>query len=167
MTVIISVCAVWFGELVAINKISNKCFILFQSVANGSPKDKDSPNSILKDIRDKQHEKENTDINIQNNQLNQTYDTISTSIKESSRTKKKDNSSRPFSNTVILNANIPKFYFPMGRPAEKDDSEEVLLRVSQEFSKFEGGKVYRQQMGVIAKVMNRFSQCCSSKDLKQ
>lgn len=136
-------------------KKSNKLFLLFQPQSNGSPKEKDSNNSILKDIRDKQLEKENTDINIQNNQLNQTYDTNSTSNKESSRTKRKDISSRPFSNTVIHNANIPKFYFPMGRPAEKDESEDVLLRVSQEFSKFEGGKAYKQQMSLIAKVSRR------------
>lgn len=123
-------------------------------MANGSSRDKDSNGSILKDIRDKEHEKENTNINYQNNQLNQTYDTISTSNKESSRKNKKDNSSRPYSNSVIQNANIPKFYYPMGRPADKDESEDILLRVSQEFSKFEGGKVYNHQMGVIAKVGN-------------
>jgi len=131
-------------------------FFCFQNVGNGSYKEKDSnsnnSNSCLKDIRDKELEKENTDINIQNNQLNQTYDTLSTSNKESSRTKKKDNSSRPCSNTVIHNANIPKFYFPMGRPSEKDSSEDMLSRVSEEFSKFEGGKVHQQQMGLIAKV---------------
>lgn len=123
----------------------------FQTVANGSSKDKDSSTSILKDIRDKDLEKENTDINIQNNQLNQTYDTLSTSTKESNRTRKKDNS-RPYSNSVIHNANIPKFYFPMGRPSDTDNSEEILLQVSKEFSKFDGGKVFKNQMGVIAKV---------------
>ncbi|WAR28712.1 P2R3B-like protein [Mya arenaria] len=130
------------------SSLSSKIFI--QTISNGSS-NKDS-SSVLKDIRDRDLEKENTDINIQNNQLNQTYDTFSTSNKESSRTKKKDNS-RPLSNrtSVIQNANLPKFHFPMGRPSDKDTTEEVLLRVSKEFSKFEGGKIFKNQTAVLAK----------------
>ncbi|XP_052216086.1 serine/threonine-protein phosphatase 2A regulatory subunit B'' subunit beta-like isoform X2 [Dreissena polymorpha] len=128
-----------------------------QTVSNGSsakPDKVDSSSTILKDVTtfDRDPEKENTNIsNIQINQSNQNIDTLATSNKESARVKKKDNS-RPYSrNTVIQNANIPKFFFPMGRPAEKDSSDEVLLRVSQEFSKVEDGKIYRNQMGTIAK----------------
>jgi hypothetical protein len=44
----------------------------------------------------------------------------------------------------------------MGRPSEKDDTEEILLRVSQEFSKVEGGKISKQQMAIVTKVMHYF-----------
>ena len=54
--------------------------------------------------------------------------------------------------TVIKSADIPNFYFPHGRPPDKDSLDEVLLRVSQEFDKFEDGNVTQQQMAVIAKV---------------
>ncbi|KAL4220124.1 Serine/threonine-protein phosphatase 2A regulatory subunit B'' subunit alpha [Mactra antiquata] len=122
-----------------------------KTLSNGSSsnsKDKDN-NSVLKDIRDKELEKENTNINVHNNNVSQNIDTLTTSLKES-RTKKKDNSSKQIK-SVIPNANIPKFHFPMGRPSDKDDTEDVLLRVSQEFSKIEGGKAYKQHMAVITK----------------
>ncbi|XP_064614915.1 serine/threonine-protein phosphatase 2A regulatory subunit B'' subunit beta-like isoform X2 [Liolophura sinensis] len=49
------------------------------------------------------------------------------------------------------NIQIPKFYFPMGKPLPEDHTESLLQRVAEEFSKFEGGKVYKNQMTVIAK----------------
>ncbi|XP_053403494.1 serine/threonine-protein phosphatase 2A regulatory subunit B'' subunit beta-like isoform X1 [Mercenaria mercenaria] len=126
---------------------SHSSSLYVQTISNGTvSKDKDS---ILRDIREKGQEKENTDINIQNNSATHTLDTLSSPSRES-RTKKKDNSSRQ-SKSVIPNANIPKFHFPMGRPSDKNNIEEVLLRVSQEFSKAEGGKITKQQMGIIAK----------------
>ena len=114
----------------------------FQTISNGTVPNKE------KEVRDRE-EKENTN-NIQNSNLTPTIDTNSNSIKET-RNKKKDNSK--LNKTVIKSADIPNFYFPHGRPPEKDSTDEVLLRVSQEFSKFEDGKVTQQQMGIIAKVI--------------
>ncbi|XP_067668923.1 serine/threonine-protein phosphatase 2A regulatory subunit B'' subunit beta-like isoform X1 [Haliotis asinina] len=53
--------------------------------------------------------------------------------------------------SVHSSANIPKFYFPMGRPPKIDNTDSVLQKVAQEFSNLEGGKAYKQQMGLIAK----------------
>ena len=132
------------------DKLFNIVSLFFQTISNGTVSN--NKDSILRDIRDRgDQEKENTDVNIQNNSATHTLDTLSSSSKES-RTKKKDNSSRQ-SKSVIPNANIPKFHFPMGRPSEKDDTEEILLRVSQEFSKVEGGKISKQQMAIVSKVI--------------
>ena len=128
----------------------------FQTISNGtSVKDKDG---LKKDIIDtvtdrdsnKEPNKENTNINI--DQKNSVItDSNANRVKEN-KAKRKD-TSKQIASSVIKNANIPKFHFPLGRPGNKDDAEEVLLRVSQEFSKVEGGKVYKHQMQPIVKVI--------------
>lgn len=40
----------------------------------------------------------------------------------------------------------------MGKPLPEDHTESLLQRVAEEFSKFEGGKVHKNHMTVIAKV---------------
>jgi len=128
------------------------CSCLFQTVSNGAiTKDKEIiPRE--KDNRDNEQEKENTNLNInlQNNQLTQNINKDKSSGKEA-RSKRKD-TSKQIRGSEFQNANIPKFHYPLGQPPDKDSSEEVLLRVSQEFSRFDDGKVFRSQMGVIAKV---------------
>lgn len=128
----------------------------FQTISNGStPKDKENLKKDLLDNRvndidtDKEPNKENTNINIVQKNVVIT-DTNANCVKEI-KTKRKD-TSKQIASSVIKNANIPKFHFPMGRPGNKDDTEEVLLRVSQEFSKLEGGKAYKQHMPAIVKV---------------
>jgi len=106
--------------------------------------------------RDLEKENTNTDI-LQNNVLNQTYtnsnNNNANTHTDSARTKRKDNS-RGFNSrtTVIQNANIPKFYYPMGKPSEKDTTDEVLLRVSQEFSKLDKEQAGKHDMAIITKV---------------
>ena len=68
------------------------------------------------------------------------------------KAKRKDTSKQIVS-SVISNANIPKFHYPLGRPGNTDTTDEVLLRVSQEFSKLEGGKAFNQHMSAITKVI--------------
>ncbi|XP_055867836.1 serine/threonine-protein phosphatase 2A regulatory subunit B'' subunit beta-like isoform X3 [Biomphalaria glabrata] len=46
---------------------------------------------------------------------------------------------------------IPQFYFPSGKPGAGPELEAILQRVAQEFSAFEGGKAYKQQMAAITK----------------
>ena len=101
---------------------------------------------------DKEPNKENTNINIVQKNVVIT-DANANRVKEI-KAKRKD-TSKQIASSVIKNANIPKFHYPLGRPGNKDDVEEVLLRVSQEFSKVEGGKVYKHQMPTIVKV------CCN------
>ena len=67
---------------------------------------------------------------------------------------KRRDTSKQIVTSVISNANIPKFHFPFGRPGNSDSTDEVLLRVSQEFSKLEGGKAFNQHMPAITKVLN-------------
>ncbi|KAK6167173.1 hypothetical protein SNE40_021268 [Patella caerulea] len=49
------------------------------------------------------------------------------------------------------NANIPKFYFPTGKPMPSTNSDLILQRVAAEFSKLDDGKAHKDQMGAIAK----------------
>lgn len=50
------------------------------------------------------------------------------------------------------NVNIPKFYFPYGKPSSNEDSEVVLQRVSKAFVDCEEGKAYKHHMTSIVKV---------------
>ena len=93
--------------------------------------------------------KENTNANLVQKNVVIT-DANANRVKEI-KAKRKD-TSKQIASSVIKNANIPKFHYPHGRPGNKEDMEEVLLRVSQEFSKMEGGKVFKQQMPAIVKV---------------
>ncbi|ESO88694.1 hypothetical protein LOTGIDRAFT_125808 [Lottia gigantea] len=47
--------------------------------------------------------------------------------------------------------NIPRFYFPTGQPAARTETDTILKRVQQEFSKVEGGKAYKHHMAMISK----------------
>ncbi|XP_050389703.1 serine/threonine-protein phosphatase 2A regulatory subunit B'' subunit beta isoform X2 [Patella vulgata] len=48
-------------------------------------------------------------------------------------------------------ANIPKFYFPTGKPVPSTDNDLIIQQVAAEFSKLDYGKVHKDKMGAIAK----------------
>ncbi|KAJ8310711.1 hypothetical protein KUTeg_012576 [Tegillarca granosa] len=76
--------------------------------------------------------------------------TLSDTAKDN-KSKRKENVVKP---RTAHSANIPKFYHPVGKPLSADQNEKVLQRVSQEFSKMEEGKVFKDQMGPIVKACN-------------
>lgn len=70
------------------------------------------------------------------------------------KNKKKD--SHGVSNSLSnrhSSVHIPQFYFPLGQPCG-EDLDAIQQRLREEFSKMEGGKVQRLQMGPILKVIN-------------
>lgn len=54
--------------------------------------------------------------------------------------------------TSVRPEDIPQFYFPLGKPQAAMDVDAVILKATTEFSKLDGGKAYKEQMGQIAKV---------------
>ncbi|XP_025078988.1 serine/threonine-protein phosphatase 2A regulatory subunit B'' subunit beta-like isoform X5 [Pomacea canaliculata] len=51
-----------------------------------------------------------------------------------------------------LREDIPQFFFPLGKPQAPLDLDGLMQRVAAEFSSFEGGKAYKEQMGRLTKV---------------
>ncbi|PVD18289.1 hypothetical protein C0Q70_20838 [Pomacea canaliculata] len=50
-----------------------------------------------------------------------------------------------------LREDIPQFFFPLGKPQAPLDLDGLMQRVAAEFSSFEGGKAYKEQMGRLTK----------------
>lgn len=88
---------------------------------------------------------------------NRLSDRLSNSSSTSSTDSHKENKSRnrelpPTQPFIQNNINIPKFFFPYGKPSSNEDSEVVLQRVSKEFADCEEGKAYKHHMPGIVKV---------------
>ncbi|KAL3848574.1 hypothetical protein ACJMK2_019424 [Sinanodonta woodiana] len=118
-----------------------------QTIINGTKESE----IIRKEIpaeKELKKEKENTDIAIE---LNSVVDTNSISNSKKESKIRKENNSKQQRTAIPNSVNIPKFYFPEGRPSSVEDVEAALQKVSQAFSRLEGGKATKQNMGDIAK----------------
>lgn len=74
-------------------------------------------------------------------------------IKDGNKAKRNNSHSAVLSKPQVPNhVHIPTFYFPMGRPVPAEETDSVLQRVAQAFSKYDGGKVYHKDMNIITKV---------------
>ncbi|XP_052104498.1 serine/threonine-protein phosphatase 2A regulatory subunit B'' subunit beta-like isoform X2 [Mytilus californianus] len=93
----------------------------------------------------KERDKENKELSPS---LTTATSTITTVTDTSKDTKRHD------AGKTLQNVNIPKFYYPYGKPINKEETEKILDKVSKEFSKLEGGKAFLHNFGPITKVIN-------------
>ena len=70
---------------------------------------------------------------------------------------KNDRSSSASSSASLRSANIPKFYFPNGRPVSQEDREAQHKSIKELFSKFEGQRAKKTNMLQVVKVSDDFN----------
>lgn len=107
---------------------------------------KDTENDFIKD-----RDKENKELSPSLTTATSTITTVTVSDTSTDTKNKRHDvgKSKP-----VQNLNIPKFYFPYGKPINKEETEKILDKVSKEFSKLEGGKAFMSNFGPITKVIN-------------
>lgn len=115
---------------------------------------KDSTSELIKD-RDKENKELSPSLTTGTSTI--TTVTVSDSTKESKN--KRDSAGK---SKQLKNLNIPKFYYPYGKPINKEETEKILDKVSKEFSKLEGGKAFLNNFGPITKVCKIHYQILSS-----
>lgn len=119
------------------------------SIQNG----KDVKDSIKKDTNEliKDRDKENNELSPSLSTGTSTIPTVTVSDSTKDTKGKRDNAGK---SKQLKNLNIPKFYYPHGKPVNKEETEKILDKVSKEFSKLEGGKAFLNNFGPITKVIN-------------
>ena len=137
-----------------INKLHlsfNSFFFTFQtnfSVPNGKDVKeivkKETENEFIKD-RDKENKELSPSLTTATSTI--TTVSVSDSSKDTNSKRHDGGKSKP-----LQNVNIPKFYYPHGKPINKEETEKILDKVSKEFSKLEGGKAFLSNFGPITKV---------------
>ena len=107
---------------------------------------KDNASDLIHSRQEK--DKENKEMSPSITTATPTITTITITDKKDKTKKKEINKYRH-----INSANIPKFYFPFGKPMSSDESEKTLKNALDEIAKLSEGKVYKHQMGAITKVI--------------
>ncbi|VDI41785.1 serine/threonine-protein phosphatase 2A regulatory subunit B'' [Mytilus galloprovincialis] len=90
----------------------------------------------------------------ENKELSPSLTTATSTITTVTVTDTSKDTKRHDAGKTLQNVNIPKFYYPYGKPINKEETEKILDKVSKEFSKLEGGKALLHNFGPITKVIN-------------
>lgn len=88
----------------------------------------------------------------ENKELSPSLTTATSTITTVTVTDTSKDTKRHDAGKTLQNVNIPKFYYPYGKPINKEETEKILDEVSKEFSKLEGGKALLHNFGPITKV---------------
>lgn len=99
----------------------------------------------------------------ENKELSPSLTTATSTITTVTVTDTSKDTKRHDAGKTLQNVNIPKFYYPYGKPINKEETEKILDKVSKEFSKLEGGKALLHNFGPITKVCI-FDNSCKQKE---
>lgn len=99
----------------------------------------------------KERNKENKELSPSLSTAAPTITVQPTDSKKDLKNKRNKDSTRS-KHLSVKNQNVPKFYFPHGKPVSTEEKDNILKDLTQAFSRLEGGKAYKQHMTEISQV---------------